>query len=121
MCRNAGWRGAAVRDSDDGPAGAAEAREDLRTYRPRPCRRNEPTHRTEREAESHNKTQCCTRKSDSVEKEEERRRARLKFAGIFARNYQKHCKVVLPRVKRVFKSGARAMRRGEYSQQSASD
>lgn len=62
MCRSAGWRGAAVRDSDDGPAAAAEAREDPRTYRPRPCRRNEPTHRTAREAESqkeHEKRQGC--------------------------------------------------------------
>lgn len=49
MCRSAGWRGAAVRGSDDGPAAAAGAREDPRTYRLRPCRRNEPTHRTARE------------------------------------------------------------------------
>lgn len=51
MCRNAGLRGAEVRDSDDGPAGAAEAREDPRTYRLRPCRRNEPAHRTARESQ----------------------------------------------------------------------
>lgn len=63
VCRSAGWRGAAVRDSDDGPAAAAEAREGPRTYRLRPCRRNEPTHRTGREAESQHKEHKKTRQS----------------------------------------------------------
>ncbi len=82
VCRSVGWRGAAVRGSDDGPAAAAGAREDPRTYRLRPCRRNEPTHRTAREAESQHKEHKKTRQSCKREgKEEEKSSAELKFAA----------------------------------------